>query len=158
MVSKSAPLDRGVILKGMSKVWIVTVGAYSDYRIDSVWDDEAAAEGRAAFLKSLGGYSHDDARTEEYEVGGLVSGTAVWEVQVRVDGSVCFAGGEEMDDDDKVEGDQIYWDKYTGAAVYSTSVVGGDKERAIKVAKERWRGTEVQEKLLRCARAHATFK
>ena len=53
----------------MSKVYIVTQGAYSDYGIDSVFSNKEQAEKRALLIADQ---YNEDAYVEEYEIDEIV--------------------------------------------------------------------------------------
>lgn len=48
-------------------VYVVTIGEYDDYRIDSIYSSESAAQSRAAELNANSRIGADRASVEKYE-------------------------------------------------------------------------------------------
>lgn len=105
-------------------IYIVKTGCYSDYGIDSVWEDVYSAETRAKFLSGIA--FKDSPRVEEYRIG-VVERSPYLKVEVNPFGEARVLYESNGGNDGESDG------------IYYTHVHTDTIERAIKVAKERWR-------------------
>lgn len=85
----------------MTKVYVVTTGSYSDYRICQVFNDEELAKKFADALDAADGYS--DSNVEEYELRGTgfaLPFSAVRVTRVSHDGTSATTIHDSMDADE----------------------------------------------------------
>ena len=114
------------------KVYIITEGSYSDYRILTVCSTKQEAE-KVILL-------FDDAGIEEWEIDTFLSdGRAAWNVLLTGDGDVERV--EKMDDPSMViEGSFcVLLAHGISAGSYNCFVWGKDEQHAVKVASEKCR-------------------
>lgn len=114
----------------MSKVYIVTQGAYSDYCIDSVFSNKEQAEKRALLIADQ---YDEDAYVNEYELDEIVIMGDVYKYyEVTVDGDpyVYRTYGKQKPEEMKVR--KALW----GSGYSVTGISAEDEETAIKIAQD----------------------
>ena len=115
----------------MSKVYIVTQGAYSDYGIDSVFSNKEQAEKRALLIADQ---YDEDAYIEEYELDEIVIQGDVYKYyEVTVDGEspyVYRTYGKQKPESISIR--KTPW----GVGYSVTGVSAEDEETAIKIAQD----------------------
>lgn len=133
-------------------IWLVSTGCYSDFEIESAWSTEELAEARVKELKRVGGYGGGDEHVWEYDIDTAddLSDRQFRHAWVNQEGKAGVVSGLE-----KYEEDRVRFFEYDNTIEYSTWIKECDDATAIKIAKERWRGTEVQEKIARTRRIAA---
>jgi len=113
-----------VVMADAKIIYVVTTGEYSDYRIDSVWDDEDAANKRARLAGGM---------VEKYSLNEPENSIQVWTVRIDVNGVVQRAS---MMLDNKHPTKQFFMHDCGDFFVY---VVADDEKTAVKSAKDYWR-------------------
>lgn len=120
----------------MSKVWPITQGSYSDYHIVAAYSTEEKANlGLAEYNRDANHY--DVAEIEVWELDTYTPKTDYWIVDVLKDGTVQKAyrhivkHGETHDDRPNYAN---FWAEGVEFYIHSTD----DKDKAIKIAKDRW--------------------
>lgn len=115
----------------MSKVYIVTQGAYSDYGIDSVFSNKEQAEKRALLIADQ---YDEDAYVEEYELDEIVIQGDVYKYyEVIVDNKdsyVYSTYGKQKPESISVQ--KTLW----GVGYSVTGVSAEDEETAVKIAQD----------------------
>lgn len=120
----------------MKKVYIVTDGAYSDYGICGVFDDEALAEQFQELFAPRGQVEAWDLNPYEREIR---ADYRLYQVVIHRDGTVWSVGRHDEDARYFVSRDEIepcLWLKLPEGHLH-THVLAADEAHAVKVANER---------------------
>ena len=114
----------------MSKVYIVTQGAYSDYGIDSVFSNKEQAEKRALLIADQ---YDEDAYVEEYELDEImIQGDVYRYYEVTVDGDPYVYRTYGKQKPESISVCKTPW----GVGYSVTGVSAEDEETAIKIAQD----------------------
>lgn len=117
------------------KVYVVTKGTYSDYRIEAIFDNKEAADNLAYNLCG----QWDEARVEEYEVGKVCDRMLPrWCGLMDRYGNSEYPGKATSENSPYVRFYPERKDKYTGRDAYlSFSIETETLEKAIKIMNEK---------------------
>ena len=122
----------------MTKVYLLTQGSYSDYHIVAAYSTKERADaGLAKYTRDSSEYTM--AKLEEYELDSYIPITDYWISAILKDGTVSGAKRDVLYPSDTPR-------RKAGANFYQSGVEfyipTDDKERAIKIALEKW--TQIQ--------------
>ena len=121
----------------MGKVWIVTKGEYSDYRIEGVFSDEAKASRVAEMIQGdYDEYPLDDARVDAIPAGNKMHTVFLYRNQAPI----VIESNPLLDESITRHTD------HHGLGWYTVITWARDKDHALKVASDK--AAEAQAKLL----------